>query len=593
MANDCLMLLNKFLGLHLTDDGGAKLTDGESPYLKNFKIVPGYQLRRREGYRVLQSKTGGVRALWQGTLLHERLYLALIGETLYASADAFATLRVAGEIAGSAPVRIFEFCEKLYFFTGSEIKCFDGQTLSDLSPYRPLVRIGTLPAGGGTVFEDANLLTGQMRQSFSPDGDSTLFVLALKDVESVDYVTQNGTDLAADSYIVDLEAGTVCFHDAPLGGVPDSLEIGFTKTAEGAAEKITHCRFAVAYCGSNDTRAFLWGNPSYPAMRFYSGVAEGLPSMDYFPESHFSLVGDGEKITDIIKHYDRQIIFTPHATYYSYPEDAVDADGKSYLSFPVYTLSAVKGSVAEGSASLLDNKPFSVMPDGLYLWNSTSIRDERNAVCFSARIAKVFSKYAPQNALYYNRVSQKELFCVFADGIYVYNYLLDVFYYYEGVSPCAFWEDDRNTLFFGTADGKLCVVGGDADGEKTIEAVWQSSHLNLGNPAYTKNLFSVTVGVAPSLANYATLEWTSDKAAHRTGENRGAAISFGESLFSFRELRFDAFTFDTAHSTRLFTRRIKIKRLSFFKLIIKHARKNTGLHIFSLLFRGKINDQRV
>lgn len=596
MAKNFTLTLNHFGGLHLNGAGEVPISDGESPKMKNFRITQTGQLKLREGYRVLQKKDGPVRCLWQGTLGDDSFFLALIGKWLYRSKDGFVTLCPIGEIEGEQNVCCLEFREKLYLLTGNTILCCDGEKLEEITPYRPLIRISSPPGGGGTPLEDVNFLTPQVRQSFSPDGTTQIFHLAERKVKSIDYVLHNGIALKEnEDYVPDPSDATVQVFgkdgsEYPVEAGTDSLEIGYTLLEHSYAPPLC-CRYGVTYGGENDTRAFLYGNPSAPAVRYYSGIADGLPTMSYFPVSNASMVGDGEEITSIIRHYDRQIIFTPHSTYYSYPETQTEQTGRQYTSFPVYTLSALRGNTVEGPGLLVDNKPLSVMPSGLYLWNSTSVRDERNAVCISSRISPALAQENLRNARVFLRSMTEEVYVVVSTGIYVYNYRKNLFYYYEGFRPRVTLEDETSAFFFGTDDGKICRTEGVLDDGEGIEAYWESGPLFCGDRTHKKHLFDASFGLSSTEPAPLLLSWVTDNATSRTLLFNREKRLFAN-LFSFENLDFESLSFETARRSKRRKIRIGAKRFDHITLCLTHPKEPHDLCLTHLILRGKICDQK-
>ncbi|MBR6529803.1 MAG: hypothetical protein IKT43_00100 [Clostridia bacterium] len=576
MAKNVSLTLKEFGGLHIPEAGEMPLGKNESPNMKNFCITPSGQLKLREGYRVLHEKNGAVRLLWQGTLKKQSFHLALIGTELYRSADCFQTLENIGTLEGEDEVFALEFREKLYLFNGTNIHVCDGEKIEILKPYRPLIRISSPPAGGGIPFEDVNFLTAEVRQTFSADGDSLDFYLAEKRVESVDYVLRDGVKLKPEEdYTTDPFWGYVTiFGDKDENAVKkgvNNIEIGYTLW-NYYPETVERCRYGVVF----DSHVFLYGNSFNPAMRYYTGLVDGMPSMEYFPASHYSMVGGGEQITSIVRHYDRQIIFTAHEAFYSYPETRVDETGKEYTSFPIYTLSAMHGNCVKGLSLLLANKPLSVMPSGLYLWNNTSVRDERNASCFSARISKALKSENLGDARLFLRHTTGELFLVLSRGIYVYNYKTDLFYYYEGYLPTCMLEDDEKNFFFGTEDGKLCLIGGDMDAGVDIEAHWESPALTFGDETHTKNLSDLTL-----------LFYSRDGAALDVSWHTDMAMSQTRRLYILP-------TPLVTHGllcTMRYKLRLYAKRFRHFSLTISHPKGSGDLCLSALILRGRINDQ--
>lgn len=119
-----------------------------------------------------------------------------------------------GDIDTTDKVFMFGFSKKLYILDGKSYKVWDGETLTDVIGYRPVVSIGTKPAGGGTNFEQVNKLNGYRRCWFSPDGSSLVFQLPETGIKSIDWVQDRVTlsyYRAGEDYTVDLDAGTITF----------------------------------------------------------------------------------------------------------------------------------------------------------------------------------------------------------------------------------------------------------------------------------------------------------------------------------------------------------------------------------------------
>ncbi len=74
---------DKFLGLHLSYSWETELLNGESPFMRNFKIVNGFKMQKRDGYRRVTSLQGACRGIWCGALQGEEQLLAVFGTNLY------------------------------------------------------------------------------------------------------------------------------------------------------------------------------------------------------------------------------------------------------------------------------------------------------------------------------------------------------------------------------------------------------------------------------------------------------------------------------------------------------------------------------
>ena len=471
---------------------------------------------------------------------------------------------------------------KLYVADGERLQVYDTDAGCFFPPqyYRPLFSVATPPSGGGTFLESLNLLTGATAQRFSPDGVSDTFVLAAKNLESVDYVMVGGTSLYRHEFQADIVRGTVKLNTVPAKGI-DSVDIGYTRRQN--ISNIDGCRFVLPFGGDNDTRLFTWGNEAYPSHLWWSGIpthGNGL----YFPADCFNTIGNGDPITSLTRHYDRLLVFTRSASYYLYASQKTDDMGIQYTSFPVFTLSPDRGSLMEGPGILMDNQPLSVGESGLYRWVSTYQRDERNAVLFSRRACETLGKADLSNAGFFDRESKGELWCVLDDRILIYHYRLDVFYLYKGFLPTAFAEMDK-TLYFGMENGMVCLYGDMfTDNNTPIIAVWESTYLDFGYPHLRKNVDRCDILLRAESKTNAHITWITDK---DTGEGDNP-IALNGGLFDFARMDFAALRMDTTLNNLRFTRRIGAKRINVFKLRLQNQHADSSLRLLSLVLGGTL-----
>ncbi|HBL83856.1 MAG: hypothetical protein A2Y17_08050 [Clostridiales bacterium GWF2_38_85] len=336
---------------------------------------------------------------------------------------------------------------------------------------------------------------------------------------------------------------------------------------------VTTCNNAVLSGGGNDTRLFVWGNMTAPSYCFYSELVNGLTSAEYFPETNYISLS-GHKINDIIRHYDRQIIFTDKGAFYSYDELVTDDMGVVHHSFPVFTLSSQKGNLAPGQATIIDNCPVTVWYDGIYKWVSTNIRDERNAKHISDRVSKMLAEKMPQPNLYpatmFDFEATGELWVAASDTVFVYNYRLDIWYIYDNI-PAYSFVIVANTLFFGTYSGKIARVSeyvSDDDGA-AIECEWKTPYFDCGNMAKLKELRSLTLMLNNTNANSVDVYWKSDDQA---GDATPIAIV----------------TPASTGGTTIVPLRMMIKRFNTAKLIIRNSALTNDASVLSMTLGIKI-----
>ena len=167
--------------------------------------------------------------------------------------------------------------------------------------YVPTTIIGRAPTGGGTVFENVNLISNKRKNKFLTTSAKE-YQLDSTNIESVDEVKLNGAVKAQTTdYTVDLAAGKVTFTAAmpspPVAG-QDNLEITFTKTVEGYQDKVLGCNISTLFgMGTND-RVFITGNAKEWATDRYCEREKP----EYFPDLNYSKVGaQGTRIMGYLK----------------------------------------------------------------------------------------------------------------------------------------------------------------------------------------------------------------------------------------------------------------------------------------------------
>ncbi len=491
MAKDFVLKLEKFEGLRCSGDKTEELSLGESPEMINFRITKGLKLARREGYKSLFQTEDTVRGIYCARFGAEKVYLAVIGNTLFSSREGFSALSpLEGEIPGEEKVTFFSFCGEVYLLTGCGIFQFNGEEVKKLEPHIPLLMISTPPDGSGVLYEEVNLLTRKVRQKFSPDGEAMFFYPILDNIKNIDWVKIDGVEKNPNQYTWDDNRCAFSFVGAPEAGV-DSMEIQYELDGEDPAQRILGCRFASAFGGASDTRAFLYGNKESAGIRYHSGIVEGKPSFAYFPETAFSLVGTGDAITSIVRHYDRQLIFTESGAYYSYLEYMTGAEDRLIAAFPVLPLNEERGCAPFGQALLVENTPVTLTENGLFSWVSTNIRDERNAKLLSDPIDLILQKEKAEEAVLFNCKKNSELYICIGTHVYVYNYLLKLFYYYVLPKIRGFSETEDGVFFY-TENG-IFSMGGDTDDGEKIRALWKSREIDFSAKEKLKKLFDITV----------------------------------------------------------------------------------------------------
>lgn len=450
-------------------------------WMKNFRVSDSGSLVRRQGIKRIHIASGNIEGIWCGNIGNTDMVIFAAGGKLYrggSDTESFSPTEI-GDI-GTGECVMFEFGGLLYIKNTDYYGKYDGATLTEVEGYIPTVAISCAPdTGEGEIFEQINLITEKRRQLFSSDGSVLLYNLAEEDIKSVDSVIIDGQETEI-KYSVDTDGGKISFQTAPKAGL-NNVEITYSKAAaDEDKNRIMGCSKAMLFGGNSDGRVFLWGNSDYPNYRFHSDLADGIPSAEYFPVNAFTIIGNS-KINCIVQQYDKQLIFTESDAYYSYCELKDDGLGNTVSSFPVFSLNNGKGCIFETDGCVMDNKPVTLCLDGLNMWESTTVENEKNAVCFSMPIYKSMAGIigGDKDLLrMFDFQSNRELYFIYNSDAYVYNYGNGSWYMYDDFSGDNHAILGR-TLYFSRAY-MLFAYGNELESDLEGVAQWQSQFITAG-----------------------------------------------------------------------------------------------------------------
>lgn len=377
----------------------------------------------------------------------------------------------------------------------------DTYSFVDIDPYVPLILIGKAPSGGGTTYEDINLLTRRRKEEFLADGSSTDYYVAsaintnesviveIKDTDGVYVEKTQNTD-----YTVDAEAQAIKFSTAPSKpgssdyAVPegeDNVRITYTAAGQNtAAEFLTKCTVATVY----DRRVFFSGaTGDYKSYVWYSAYA----NVRYIPNLSYFVVGDD--FTSIMGLVDL-------GEYLGVVKESTPENSTIYLayamSFEEDTAYAVKqsisgvGALSRKTFRSLNGEQLFLSDDGIY---GVSAEQESDSSSTAITAVKNRSYYINNKLL--KEPDLKNAISTVWKGFYILCvnsncYLMDSTqknswttdrtnllyecYYWENVPATAFVVHD-GYLWFGTADGDLCRF-------KTIEEDKKEAFNDDGDP---------------------------------------------------------------------------------------------------------------
>ena len=191
----------------------------------------------------------------------------------------------------AAKSNAFIYNNTWFFKDGANYLQYDGATIKEVEGYVPTTSIARKPSGGGTIYEDVNLLSPYCKNSFVIDKDNEEKEFYL-DSPSIDssfkpIVTVNGKETTA--FAVDYAKGKITFDTAPKSEVTDGQDSVFVefkmRTDEEfdvAKSKITKCTLLEVF----DNRVFFSGNKDHPNVLWHCSLDKPTycSDLDYYNE---------------------------------------------------------------------------------------------------------------------------------------------------------------------------------------------------------------------------------------------------------------------------------------------------------------------
>ncbi len=403
--------------------------------IMNMRITDDGSLKKRNEVQTIFEASSDIKGLWCGKLNGTEYIFCIYENTLFKANPKENPLNpVMIDTVGDDEYEMFQFADMLYIKGKSNYYKTDGTTLTVVTGYIPCIAINSIPiTGGGEPFEQINLLSPQRRQLFSSTGENYIYQLAETDLLSIDKIMVNGKEYTGEMSVNKM-GGEVKVDTAFTAGL-NNVEITYTKRyGADDIDRILGCSKIMLFGGNSDGRAFLWGNEKYPNYRFHSELADGVPSVEYFPVNSFTIIGNS-KINCIVQQYDKQLIFNENEAFYSFCELREDLLGETISSFPVYNMNSNKGCLFETNGCVIDNKPVTLCDDGLNFWESTSVQDERNAIVFSQPICETISGILSEkrnDISMFDHQAGREFYFVCGDTAYIYNYGNRSWYCFNG-----------------------------------------------------------------------------------------------------------------------------------------------------------------
>lgn len=564
--------------------------------MNNFYITNDLKLRKIYGYKTFYNFETPIKGMYSTNLGGiEYLLIATNGKLYYFTQDQLEdeynwdTIEptLIGNI-GPNDASFFTFDKKVYILSGKYMS-WDGTTLEEVEGYTPLVFINTPPNGGGLVYDEINMLNPKKHQTFNGDGTSTEFYIAQKEVDSIDKVYVDGEEKTQGTdYSVDTTNGKVTFTNAPQQAM-DNVDIYWTLD-DGDRNIIENMRFGTVFGGNIDSRVFLYGNPECQNRTYFSGITDGIPSVEYFPATAQVDIGPSNfALTDLTRQYDRLLATTnrPEAYYLTIATQELnvtlsDSSTTTRLvpSVSTYPLNEVHGNIAPGQGQLLNNYPVTIDKNALIMWKATNVRDEKNMEDISQKIRLDLSDLDLKRFKTLDHQVDNQLWFGIDEHIYIYNYYNKTFSRLKIEDNLKHFTDLENYVYMGTDEGKVMKWGEqfqDFDG-KIIKAHWEMDFSDFNVAYLRKTMNRLWVLMQPQGSSSADIGYVTNRNESATKKH----IQYKVQVMD--DVDFANFSFKISNNPQPFRLKMKAKKFTNLKITIDNTEK-TDCTILQLILK--------
>lgn len=517
--------------------------------------------------------------------------------------------------AADARSKSWQFEDKLYILDGKKFLVYYEETVGNTTTYHveavenkayiPTLTISKDPEGGGTPYEDLNLLTPGFTELFLGKPNVTAYHLSLTGLDNTapvvellnasgEWVTQPAT-----AYTVDYVNGVITFGTAP-GESPvtgeDNVKITAYKTNEGYADKINKCTIGILYGvnGASD-RLFVSGNPDYINYDWYSDQYDPT----YFTDTGYSMLGTSASAIvgySIISNYlaahkddmekDQNIILRQG--------DLVDSEP----SFRIINTLQGAGAIAPHSFAYLATEPLFLTKQGVFAVTAQDITGEKYAqnrsyflngkLLDEANLSEAFGFVYKD--MYWLCLNGKAYILdglqpIQTDKSMPYSTRQYAGFYRTNIPARIMWEKDE-VMYIGTDDGRICEFYTDkyalesySDDGEPIEAIWETPDID-GKLFYkNKTLRYIALRLDSALATSVNI-WVMNRGLWqfiKKDDSSGRYLSFSHLIFSKMSFSGDK----TQHTI---STKVRVKKVDKFRLRLTNDELDEPFGLFNIAF---------
>ena len=218
-----------------------------------------------------------------GVFFYNNGMLVHSGTKLYKVVGSKATRIYSGLNAANSDSFIYN--NLWYFKDGKNYLVYDGTTVKEVVGYVPTTSISRKPAGGGSIYEDVNLLSNRRINTFLADGKSKEFFLDAQKIDPGFKPIVKVNDSTVKNFTFDHIKGKITFETAPPAPKTDgqdNVSVEFEKTVSGYSDRILNCTMLQVF----DNRVFVSGNVDFPNTVWHSSLDDPsyFSDLDYYHE---------------------------------------------------------------------------------------------------------------------------------------------------------------------------------------------------------------------------------------------------------------------------------------------------------------------
>ena len=511
----------------------------------------------------------------------------------------------------------------------------------EVNPYVPTLLISRHPQkGGGTVYEEINLLTMARKEEFLNIANNKSFKVSSQIDTSKPYKLffkrTDGSWEQDQTATANVDVITVSTYHAPITeeSQEDNIRIEYYASGTNKSSYVLECTTCAHFSATVQDQIFLTANPNRPNNIYYSAAND----ISYFPDLNYLSIGGENKIMGFLNlgEYlavvkegtsDDSTIFLVYQT--SITSKTISASDGSATTTQIRTFAVKRSTAGIGAINkyafgVLNDEPLFLSALGVYgviSTNTTSEKIVRNRSFFIDQKLTAEPKLAQAAGTiwnnYYVLVVGGDEYRIETEGEVEKKiplgraYILDgrhktsnnmgntnygyESYYWEGIPAVSITSYDKE-MWFGTVDGEVCrfknsgqatdysdgtVRGDDSVEGRAIVATWSTPNDNDGMTEYFK-----TMQKKGSMCTVAPFDRSSVKVYIRVDgyERMFIGMTYVDiARFFDGEIDFERLSFDSRTTPRDLFFKKKQKKYKRLQIILENDELNEPFGVFEIV----------